>query len=104
MEIIGWGLSEQARLPDVKISDDFIYKRTAFNSGNSCRERLYMDLLGPYPRKTFPLIQPLWQFATRPICDYLKSQNFKIFGVPETIVNVNRSQLKWHQCKDFFNF
>lgn len=79
-------------------------------------QRLYIDLLGPYPRSSrghttllvvldhftkFILLKPLRQATTKPIIHYLKDDVFMIFGVPESVMTDNGSQFV---SKDFNAF
>lgn len=72
-------------------------------------QKLYMDLLGPYPRSTrgniglfivvdnlskFPLLKPLRKSSASNIVDYLENNVFTVFGVPETIVTDNGPQFR----------
>lgn len=78
-------------------------------------QRLYIDLIGPLPRtksgnigiliildhfSKFTFLRPVKKFATKPITDYLRSEIFNCFGVPEVIVTDNGSQFR---SKDFAN-
>lgn len=77
----------------------------------SCRpfQRLYIDLLGPYPRSKqghvgllivldhfskFHWLQPLKKCTSVAIQDFLLHHIFHCFGVPETIISDNGSQFK----------
>jgi len=79
-------------------------------------QKLYMDLLGPYPRSKegnigvliivdhlskFHFLQPLKKFISDKICDYLLRYVFYTFGVPESILTDNGSQFKSGQFKAF---
>lgn len=70
-------------------------------------QRLYIDLLGPYPRSKagnttllivldqftkFVLLQPLRKARTGDIIQFLKNEVFHMFGVPESIWSDNGSQ------------
>jgi len=79
-------------------------------------QKLYMDLLGPYPRSKegnigvliivdhlskFHFLQPLKKFISDKICDYLLRYVFYTFGVPESILTDNGSQFKSGQFEAF---
>lgn len=79
-------------------------------------QKLYMDLLGPYPRSKhgniglliivdhntkFHFLHPLKKFTTHRICDYLENHVFYTFGVSETILNDNGSQYRSGHFKAF---
>lgn len=72
-------------------------------------QRLYIDLLGPYPRSKsgfigllivldqltkFHWLYPLRKFTSSKIQEYLESQIFHVYGVPEEIISDNGSQFK----------
>ena len=72
-------------------------------------QKLYMDLLGPYPRSKsgnigiliivdhntkFHFLHPLKKFTSSRICDYLENYLFYTFGVPEVILTDNGSQFR----------
>lgn len=72
-------------------------------------QRIFTDLLGPYPRSKqghvqilvvldqfskFPLLQPLKKATAKEITDYLEKQVFHVFGVPESIYSDNGVQYK----------
>lgn len=88
------------------------------NPVNSSRpfQRLYVDILGPYPRsKTgyigllivldhftkFHWVCPLRKFTSSVIQVFLENQIFHIYGVPETIVSDNGSQFKSNDFNAF---
>jgi len=69
-------------------------------------QRLYMDLLGPYPRSKkrniglliivdhctkFHFLQPLRKFTSERICEFLEKHVFYTFGTPESILTDNGS-------------
>lgn len=70
-------------------------------------QRLYIDLLGPYPRSKagnttilivldqvskFVWLHPLRRATARHIVDYVEQQCFHVFGVPESIISDNGVQ------------
>ena len=70
-------------------------------------QRLYIDLLGPYPRSKkgntsllivldqfskYVLLKPLRLARSNQIIDFLRSGVFNIYGVPETILSDNGAQ------------
>lgn len=72
-------------------------------------QKLFLDLLGPYPRSKsgnigvliivdhltkFLFLQPLRKFTSGLICDYLRKFVFPVFGVPETVLTDNGSQFR----------
>lgn len=72
-------------------------------------QKLYIDLLGPYPRSKkgnigllivvdhftkFHLLCPLKKFTASKICEFLEGAIFYTFGVPEMILTDNGSQFK----------
>lgn len=80
-------------------------------------QRLYIDLLGPYPRSKsghigllivldhltkFHWLHPLRKFTSVAIRDYLEKNIFHCYGVPETIVSDNGSQFKANDLNAFF--
>lgn len=84
----------------------------------TCRpfQRLYIDLLGPYPRSKnghvgllivldhfskYHWLQPLKKFTSKAVQDFLLHQIFHSFGVPETIVSDNGTQFKAHEFNAF---
>lgn len=75
-------------------------------------QKLYVDLLGPYPRSKqgnicifivldhytkFPLLKAVKNFNAIGICDFLKENVFSIFGTPELILSDNGKQFKSSQ-------
>lgn len=71
-------------------------------------QKLYLDILGPYPRSKsgnigllivvdhntkFHFLQPLKKFTSSKICEFLENV-FYTFGVPETVLTDNGSQFK----------
>ncbi|XP_067635455.1 uncharacterized protein [Eurosta solidaginis] len=84
----------------------------------TCRpfQRLYIDLLGPYPRSKsghigllivldhiskFHWLQSLKKFTSVAIQKFLLENIFHSFGVPETIVSDNGTQFKAREFKAF---
>lgn len=78
-------------------------------------QRLYIDLLGPYPRSKagnttllivldqfskFVLLKPLRKASTTDIIRFLKNEVFHMFGVPESIWSDNGSQFISRDFKD----
>lgn len=76
-------------------------------------QRLYMDLIGPFPRSKkghigiliildhfskFTFLKPLKKLVSGPIISFLKDDIFNCYGVPEVIVPDNGSQFR---CKEF---
>jgi len=72
-----------------------------------CFQKLFIDLLGPYPRSKsgkigiiivldhlskFTLLKPIRNFTANPIVEFLKEDVFPIYGVPEYIVSDNGKQ------------
>lgn len=79
-------------------------------------QRLYVDLLGPYPRSKagyvgllivldhfskFHWLCPLRTFTSKNIQNYLEKQIFHVFGVPETLLSDNGSQFRSHDFHAF---
>lgn len=77
-----------------------------------------MDFLGPYPRsKTgnigifvildhfskFPIIKAIKKFSAGEICDYLITNVFSLFGVPEYVVTDNGSQFRSAQFRELLD-
>lgn len=80
-------------------------------------QRLYIDLLGPYPRSKsghigllivldhlskFHWLHPLRKFTSVAIKDFLQKNIFHCYGVPEIIVSDNGSQFKANDLNAFF--
>lgn len=80
-------------------------------------QRLYIDLLGPYPRSKSGFIGllivldhltkyhwlfPMRKFTSASIIEYLQKQIFHLYGVPETIVSDNGSQFRANDINAFF--
>lgn len=80
-------------------------------------QRLYIDLLGPYPRSKsghigllivldhltkFHWLHPLRKFTSKGIKRFLEQQIFHVYGVPEVIVSDNGSQFKANDLNAFF--
>jgi len=70
-------------------------------------QKLYIDLLGPYPRsKTgnigiliildsltkFPILKAIKKFSTKIVCDFLVENVFPVFGTPQSILSDNGKQ------------
>lgn len=79
-------------------------------------QRLYVDLLGPYPRSKkgfigllivldhfskYHWLCPLRKFTTNVINDYLEKQIFHHYGVPELLISDNGSQFKSNDFNAF---
>lgn len=79
-------------------------------------QRLYIDLLGPYPRSKagniglliildhmskFHWLCPLKKFTSKIIIEFLQKSIFHVYGVPETIVSDNGSQFKANDFRAF---
>lgn len=79
-------------------------------------QRLYVDILGPYPRSKsgnigifivldhlskFHWLCPLRKFSASAIQDFLQKQIFHVYGVPETIVSDNGSQFRSNELNAF---
>lgn len=84
----------------------------------SCRpfQRLYIDLLGPYPRSKkgyigllivldhfskYHWLCPLKKFTSSVIIEFLEKQVFHHNGVPETVISDNGSQFKANEFNAF---
>lgn len=80
-------------------------------------QRLYVDLLGPYPRSKsgnigilivldhntkFHWLHPLKKFTSNCIMDFLEKQIFHCYGVPEEVVSDNGSQFKANDLNAYF--
>lgn len=80
-------------------------------------QRLYIDLLGPYPRSKnghigllivldhltkFHWLSPLKRFTSTLIQNYLEKDIFHVFGVPEVIISDNGSQFRANELNAFF--
>lgn len=100
-------------------SPNFIMKPPMGNQVVSVRpfQRLYIDLLGPYPRSKagyigllivldhltkFHWLCPLRKFTSVNIQNYLEQNIFHTYGVPEVIVSDNGSQFKANDLNAFF--
>lgn len=72
-------------------------------------QRLYLDLIGPFPRSRkgnigilivldhftkFTFLKPLRKFISNPIVTYLRDEVFNCYGVPEVIVTDNGTQFR----------
>lgn len=81
-------------------------------------EKIYIDLLGPYPRsKTghigllivldhltkFPLLQPLKKFDTLHILNFLSEHVFPVYGTPNVLLSDNGKQFKNKVFNKFLN-
>lgn len=79
-------------------------------------QRLYIDLIGPLPRtksgnigilivldhySKFTFLKPLKKFVSKHIIDYLRSEIFCCYGVPESIVSDNGSQFRSKEFEAF---
>lgn len=79
-------------------------------------QRLYVDIIGPYPRSKngylgicivldhltkFHWLCPLKKFTSGPIQNFLLSQIFHIYGIPEQLVSDNGSQFKANEFNAF---
>lgn len=79
-------------------------------------QRLYVDLLGPYPRSKkghigllivldhfskFHWLCPLRKFTSLAIMEFLSNNIFHIYGVPEVLVSDNGSQFKANDFNAF---
>lgn len=79
-------------------------------------QRIFMDFLGPYPRSKnghvgilvivdhfskFPILKLIKKFTTTGVCDFVESNVFHLFGVPEFVVTDNGSQFKSAQFGKF---
>ncbi|XP_037827126.1 uncharacterized protein LOC119615120, partial [Lucilia sericata] len=99
-------------------SPNFVMKPPMGNQVTSVRpfQRLYIDLLGPYPRsKTgfigllivldhfskFHWLCPLRKFTSIAIQEFLQKSIFHTYGVPETIVSDNGSQFRANDINAF---
>lgn len=80
-------------------------------------QRLYVDLLGPYPRSKsghtgllivldhlskFHWLHPLRKFTSTTIREFLEKNIFHVYGVPEVVVSDNGSQFKANDLNAFF--
>lgn len=81
-------------------------------------QRLYVDLLGPYPRSKsgnvsllivldqfskFVLLKPLKKATASEIGSFLESEVFHVFGVPESILTDNGGQFLSHLLNSFLH-
>ena len=79
-------------------------------------QRLYIDLLGPYPRSKsryigllivldhltkFHWLFPMRKFTSTLIIENLQKQIFHVYGVPEVIVSDNGSQFRANDFNAF---
>lgn len=79
-------------------------------------QRLYIDILGPYPRSKsghigllivldhltkFHWVCPLKKFTSSVIRDFLETHIFHVYGVPEYVVSDNGSQFKANEFNAF---
>ena len=79
-------------------------------------QRLYVDLLGPYPRSTkgfvgvivvldhmskFVFLEPIKKFTAAPIVDFIEKRVFHVFGVPEVVTSDNGVQFRSNIFKSF---
>lgn len=80
-------------------------------------QRLYIDLLGPYPRSKsgnigilivldhlskFHWLHPLKKFTSAAIKDFMEKQIFHTYGVPEVIVSDNGTQFRANNLNALF--
>lgn len=97
---------------------NFVMKPPMGNPTTSIRpfQRLYIDILGPYPRSKsgfigllivldhltkFHWVCPLRKFTSSLIKDFLEKQIFHVYGVPEVVVSDNGSQFKANDFNAF---
>lgn len=97
---------------------NFVMKPPMGNQNISIRpfQRLYIDILGPYPRSKggytgllivldhltkFHWVCPLRKFTASAIQTFLESQIFHVYGVPEVVVSDNGSQFKANEFNAF---
>lgn len=90
-------------------ASNFAMKPPMGNQSVSIRpfQRLYIDLLGPYPRSKsgyigllivldhfskYHWLCPLRKFTSKSIQDFLQQQIFHLYGVPEYLISDNGSQ------------
>lgn len=81
-------------------------------------QKLYMDLVGPYPRSSrgniglfvvvdnlskFPILKPLRKFSASSIIEFLEGNIFTLFGVPEIVVTDNGPQFKSNSFKSLLS-
>lgn len=79
-------------------------------------QRLYLDLIGPFPKtkkgnigilimldhfSKFTVLKPLKKFLSKYVIEFLETEIFSIYGVPEVVVTDNGVQFK---SKDFEAF
>lgn len=79
-------------------------------------QRLYVDILGPYPRSKngfigifivldhltkYHWLCPLKKFTSAPIQEFLLKHIFHAFGVPEQVISDNGSQFKSNEFNSF---
>lgn len=79
-------------------------------------QKLYLDLLGPYPRSSsgnigiiivldhlskFHFLEPIKKFTSNIIVEFLEKRIFHIFGVPESITTDNGVQFKSNLFENF---
>lgn len=80
-------------------------------------QRLYIDLLGPYPRSKhgnttiliildqfskFVVLKPLRKASAKAMVEFLESEIFHLFGVPESVLSDNGVQFRSHEFKKLF--
>ncbi|XP_037824418.1 uncharacterized protein LOC119612660 [Lucilia sericata] len=88
---------------------NFVMKPPMGNQSVSIRpfQRLYIDLLGPYPRSKSGYIGllivlcPLRKFTSNLIQEFLQKHIFHVYGVPEFIVSDNGSQFRANDFNAF---
>lgn len=85
---------------------------------NAPWQRLYTDLLGPYPRSKsgnilllivldqfskFVLLKPLRKGTADTVCNFLESEVFHVYGVPESVLTDNGVQFLSNNIKKFLD-
>ncbi|CAD7089964.1 unnamed protein product [Hermetia illucens] len=81
-------------------------------------QRLYIDLIGPYPRSRggnigaivvldslskFSFVEPIKRFTANVLTEYLEKRIFHVFGIPESITSDNGVQFKSVAFNDLLN-
>lgn len=79
-------------------------------------QKIYIDFLGPYPRSKlgnigifvaldhytkFPFLKAVKKLSTDIVINYLESELFHTYGIPEIVVSDNGSQFKSNQFGQF---
>lgn len=97
---------------------NYVLKPPMGNQSTSVRpfQRLYVDILGPYPRSKsgyigllivldhfskYHWLCPLKKFTSSVIQNFLKTQIFHMYGVPEVIISDNGSQFRANDFNAF---